>query len=77
MSFGLPGPLQTAFELKLDLPASNNLPDAATLKLHALISNLEGRKHQNTFSDFSIFSQIKGLANLGGLYSPLDVFPST
>ena len=36
MSLGLPGPLQTDFELKIDLPASKNEPDAATLTLHAL-----------------------------------------
>ena len=36
MNFGVPGSLQTPFELKLDLPASKNEPDAATLTLHAL-----------------------------------------
>ena len=34
MNFGLPGPLRTAFELKL--PTSIFTPDAATLTLHAL-----------------------------------------
>ena len=36
MSFGLPEPLWTAFELKDDLRASKKEPDAATLTLHAL-----------------------------------------
>ena len=36
MSFGLPGPLQTPFELKNDLPTSIFTPDAATLTLHTL-----------------------------------------
>ena len=36
MSFGLPRPLQTPFELKVELPTSSFTPDAATLTLHAL-----------------------------------------
>ena len=36
MSFGLPGPLQTALELKIELPTVNVQPDAATLTLDAL-----------------------------------------
>ena len=34
MNVGLPGPLQTPFELKTDLPASTNEPDTATLTSH-------------------------------------------
>ena len=33
---GLPRPLRTVFELKIDLPTPNLTPDAATLTLHAL-----------------------------------------
>ena len=34
--FGLPGPLRTPFELKIELPTPNFTPDAATLTLHDL-----------------------------------------
>ena len=37
MSFGLPGPLGTPFELSLEPPKSKFTPDAATLTLHALV----------------------------------------
>ena len=36
MSFGLPGPLRTTFELKIETNTKNKQPDAATLKLHVL-----------------------------------------
>ena len=36
ISWGLPGPPWTAFELKTDLPTSKNHPDATTLTSHAL-----------------------------------------
>ena len=49
MSVGLTGLLQTAFELKLDLPASNVTPDAATLTLYAL-NQLKNTNHQNPCS---------------------------
>ena len=36
MNSGLPTPLQTPFELKIEVPTPNFTPDAATLTLHAL-----------------------------------------
>ena len=36
ISFGLPRPLWTPFELTIEVPTSNIQPDAATLTLHAL-----------------------------------------
>ena len=52
MSVGLPGPLQTAFELKNELPTPNFQPDAATLTLHAL-NWLKTPKISKTQLDFS------------------------
>ena len=36
ISFGLPGPLQTALELKIDLKTSKNQPDATALTENAI-----------------------------------------
>ena len=66
MSFGLPEPLQTPFELTNDLPASTNEPDAATLTLHAL-DWLNGPKTSRyIFEYFQTFKHFQKLANLGG-----------
>ena len=47
MSLGLPEPLRTAFELKNDLRASKNEPDAATLTLHKFAKNAKKLKSEN------------------------------
>ena len=56
ISFDLPGRLQTAFELKIDLPTSKNQPDAAILVLHAL--NLLKRPKTSKYA-FENFQKIQ------------------
>ena len=68
ISVGLPGPLRTAFELKVDLPTAKNQPDATALTEKA-INWLRSSKHiKNIFRYFSQVSQNSKMANLGGLY---------
>ena len=72
ISFGLPGHLWAAFELKIELPTSNVQLDAATLTLNALIIDQKDKKHKNAFLFFPKFS--KTINNKSGALIPQTFF---
>ena len=61
ISFGLRGPLRTAFDLQIDLKTSTNQPDATALTENAI----NWLKPSFSFLNFYTNSKFSKIANLG------------